>query len=411
MRVNFARFEQAQQSLGAVPLYPLAKWTTKDDEDATFRSVKLDLKTNPTDSNSPKFSSYFKVFENGSSEQWCRWREDLSTVYTGLNLTTGKEQLGMTRHLLGGQARDTFNEYFSTGNKSETNAHVAEALKVVAATIFPDSAVVNQKQYMRHELKKPNKLTARETATRLLQLNTWLAYYPADGEDPTAAVTKLDETEIREIYYRLLPMAWRRKMDENVNFDRTKDGLRGLIDYAERLETSEARFDGRSIDKSSSKNKSQSGSNKPDGNAKKGKSETGGAAHRGNGALPTWTRDCLVHGDGCGHPSHKCKILIDHAGKVKGQFKASYKENTKSFHKKSSTNAKPWQKDNKERTFTKREVQMLLKKTSERLREQEESDDEDLDKELNQISKLSLDGALDEDQTMVDALLEEFDVE
>ena len=407
MRISFQAFEKAQQSLGAVPLYPLAKWTTKDDDDTTFRAVKLDLKTNPSDRNSPKFSSYFKVFESGSPEQWCRWREDLATVYTGLNLNTGREQLGMTRHLLGGQARDTFNEYFSTG-VTETNAHVSEALKIVAATIFPDSAVVSQKQYMRHELKKPNKLTARETATRLLQLNAWLAYYPADGEDPTAQVTKLDEVEIREIYYRLLPMAWRRKMDENVNFDRTRDGLKGLIDYAERLETSEARFDGRTTDKSSSNNKSQVGSKKPEKDAKKGKSEAGSANNRGNGSFPTWTKDCLVHGDGCGHPSHKCKVLMDHAGKVKGQFKASYKDN-KTVHKKSAP-SKPWKKDNKERTYSKKEVQMLLKKTSERLRDKEESDDE-LDKELNQIGKLSIEESFDDDHAMVDSLLEEFDVE
>jgi hypothetical protein len=407
MRLSFSRFEQAQQALGSIPIYPLAKWNVKDDDDTSFRSVKLDLKTNPIDKNSAKFSSYFKVFESGSPEQWCRWREDLTTVFKGLNLATGANQIGMVQHLLAGQARDTFNEYFSSEGVLETAENVQFGLKKVASTIFPDSAVTNQKQYMRHELRKPNKLTARETATRLQQLNAWLSYFPADGEDSTAAVTKLDELEIREIYYRLLPIVWRRKMDENVNFDRTRDGLKGLVEYAERLETSEARFDGKTIEKTSSKDKSQEGSKKPDGVAKKGKSETGRANNDGNRSLPTWTRDCLVHGPGCGHPSHKCKILMDHAEKVKGQFKASYKDKT--VHKKSS-NTKPWKKDNKERTYTKKEVQMMLNRTSERIKEKEDSEME-LDRELNQIGEFSTDIDSFDKVEAVDSMLTEFHVE
>jgi hypothetical protein len=407
MRLSFSRFEQAQQALGSIPIYPLAKWNVKDDDDTSFRSVKLDLKTNPIDKNSAKFSSYFKVFESGSPEQWCRWREDLTTVFKGLNLATGANQIGMVQHLLAGQARDTFNEYFSSEGVLETAENVQFGLKKVASTIFPDSAVTNQKQYMRHELRKPNKLTARETATRLQQLNAWLSYFPADGEDSTAAVTKLDELEIREIYYRLLPIVWRRKMDENVNFDRTRDGLKGLVEYAERLETSEARFDGKTIEKTSSKDKSQEGSKKPDGVAKKGKSETGRANNDGNRSLPTWTRDCLVHGPGCGHPSHKCKILMDHAEKVKGQFKASYKDKT--VHKKSS-NTKPWKKDNKERTYTKKEVQMMLNRTSERIKEKEDSEME-LDRELNQIGEFSTDIDSFDEVEAVDSMLTEFHVE
>ena len=376
MRLNFERFEKSQQALASIPLYPIAKWNAKDEEESAFRSVKLDLKTNPSAASSAKFSSYFKVFEHGTPEQWCRWREDLETVFKGLALITGSAQAGMIRHLLGGQARDTFNEFFAGNANAESVVNVGKALKKVAGTIFTDSAVLNEKQYLRHELKKPNRLTARETSTRLQQLNTWLAYYPADGEDPAAEVTKLDEIELRDIYYRLLPSDWRRKMDENVNFDRNREGLRGLVDYAERLEVSEARFEGKTVEKSNPKQKSRDGSQDQDGKAKKGKSETGRANNGGNRSLPSWTRDCLVHGPGCGHPSHRCKILMDHAQKVKGQFKASFKDNK--VHKKSSQ-AKPWKKDNKERTYTKKEVQMLLKKSNERLqkKQDEESDMEE----------------------------------
>ena len=84
----------------------------------------------------------------------------------------------------------------------------------------------------------------------------WLKYYLVSGNDATNEITKLDEKEIREIFFCFLPMAWRCKMDENVQFDRTKQGLRGLMEYAERLETSEARFEGKTKENASSKEKS-----------------------------------------------------------------------------------------------------------------------------------------------------------
>jgi hypothetical protein len=226
------------------------------------------------------------------------------------------------------------------------------------------------------------------------------------GKDPTIKVTKLDKVEICEIYFCLLPMAWHCKMDENVQFDHTRDGL-----YAERLETSEAHFAGKTRENSSLKDKSQGGSHKPDGKATTGKSKTGGTAQRGNGALPTWTCNCLVHGEGCGHPSHKCNVLMDHAGKVKCQFKASYKDKNdpKSEYKKIQ-GSKLWQKPNKEQTFLKKEAEAILKCANEKHKESKDSDEEQ-DCKLNQIGDfLSMTEAMSE-MELVDSLLEEFNID
>ena len=97
MHLSVVCFETAQQGLASIPLFPIMKWNTKESNegDSTFRTVKLELKTNPTSNDSVKFSSYFKVFENGTAEQWCRWREDLATVFKGLNLVTGPNQIRM----------------------------------------------------------------------------------------------------------------------------------------------------------------------------------------------------------------------------------------------------------------------------------------------------------------------------
>ena len=150
MRLSVVHFEATQQGLASIPMYPILKWNAKEGEtdDLKFRTVKLELKTNPTAADSVKFSSYFKVFENGTAEQWCRWREDLATVFKGLNLTTGPNQIGMVWHILGGQALDTFNLYFRETGVTETPAHMLNGLKKVAATIFSDNTVANQTHYL-----------------------------------------------------------------------------------------------------------------------------------------------------------------------------------------------------------------------------------------------------------------------
>jgi hypothetical protein len=81
----------------------IAKWTAKDDDETAFCSVKLDLRTITTVSDSPKFSQYFIFFEHGTPDQWCCWNKDFATVCKGLNLTNGANQIGMVQHLLGGQ--------------------------------------------------------------------------------------------------------------------------------------------------------------------------------------------------------------------------------------------------------------------------------------------------------------------
>ena len=62
---------------------------------------------------------------------------------------------------------------------------------------------------------------------------------------------------------------------------------------------------------------------------------------------------------------------MDHAGKVKGQFKAQPRDSGKAFKKTSF--AKPWQnRDSNSKSYTKHEVQMLLKRNGELQKAKEE---------------------------------------
>ena len=48
--------------------------------------------------------------------------------------------------------------------------------------------------------------------TRLLQLNTYLAYIPPDCAGQT--VTPLPEDDVKEILYQTMPNTWKKKMVE-----------------------------------------------------------------------------------------------------------------------------------------------------------------------------------------------------
>lgn len=45
------------------------------------------------------------------------------------------------------------------------------------------------------------------------------------------------------MYYQLLPPMWRRKMEENIEFNCMTAGLQGIVEYAEHFKTLELRFD------------------------------------------------------------------------------------------------------------------------------------------------------------------------
>ena len=249
MKLSFENVVDSK--LAVIPLYPLAQWNDagakrkskgesgETESTHTFTEIKLELRSNPENADSVKVGAFFKVFEQGTPEQWCRWRDDLKRAWKGLNNTTGPNRASTVRHLLEGQALDDFEQFFMEEGVNETVENVNRALKKVAANIFPADAVMNMKTYLNFELKKPNKLTARETMTRLERLNKWLGeYFPSDGVDRTRDVERIEPEELKLIYYRLLPSIWRRKMDENGSFSHHEATLQEIVEYACLLYTS-----------------------------------------------------------------------------------------------------------------------------------------------------------------------------
>jgi hypothetical protein len=339
MKLNF---ENLEAKLGVIPLYPQAKWgqttnSTKEDG-LNFREIKLELRANPADAKSVKMGAYFKVFDSGTPEQWCRWRDDLVRAWNGLGNKTGETKALTARHLLEGQALDDFNGYLT--QHGETSEEIDNALRKVAVNFFPADAVVTMKQYLNYEAKKHTQMDARRTATRLQLLNSWFPYFPADGGSRLDPVAKIADNELSMLYFRLLPNNWRRKMQENGSFCQYTSDLTTIVEYAERLEVNEGLFNKQKKRKQdgdepsggnsqSSANKKGPGGHRAKGGNPTGKSEADSAKGNGNSQRFTKQVDCLVHGVGCGHGSHQCKVLKAHSDKVKAQWEARPKQTYK----------------------------------------------------------------------------------
>ena len=150
-------------------------------------------------------------------------------------------------------------------------------------------------------------------------------------------------------------------MEENPQFDRVKAGIDGIVEYAERLETMEQVYKGWSQNGEGKKTKSRGG--KPKSDQAKGKSGSESGEHTWYGGSQRKSKDCMIHGPNCGHSTDECKVLIDHAGKVKAQFQARHPSKKHPILRR-GTGYKPWKKeeDKTVKVYSAKEVQMLLQK-------------------------------------------------
>ena len=79
----------------------------------------------------------------------------------------------------------------------------------MTAHIFPTYEYCNQRQYMQRYLRKPPEMKVRTLTTRLLQLNTYLAYFPPEHVDQK--VNPLPEDNAKEILYHTIPNTSKKK--------------------------------------------------------------------------------------------------------------------------------------------------------------------------------------------------------
>ena len=106
------------------------------------------------------------------------------------------------------------------------------ALEVLNKRYIPLDGLAKQKAYMRYQLRLGN-LGIKAFVARLLELNNYLAYFPAGDRS-----SMLPDDELIEIIDRAKPIEWHLAM-LTANIDPSSMSLQEVVEYFERLEIME----------------------------------------------------------------------------------------------------------------------------------------------------------------------------
>ena len=193
---------------------------------------------------------------------------------------------------------------------TRTVANFNTVMATMTVHVFPTYAYRDQRRYMQTYLKKPHEMKVRSFTTRLIQLNTYLPYFPPDR--PGQLVTSLPDDDIKEILYHAMPNTWKKKMIEQ-GYNYLDGPIHAMAEFFEtRIENLE-----KSIPPSVP---SRNGKKSKKASKKKEESET-----------KTGHKFCQYHGM-CGHTTDECttlKALVKQAKQKKGSHFQKKKRFTK----------------------------------------------------------------------------------
>lgn len=268
----------------------------------------MKLRTNPTSTTSPIYELTVVYFGTGTPEEWLKFKKSLDKVIDGQNLTNGPAKFALARRVLIGDALATFEA--SAVDKNETNDTFGECMDALTAHIFPARALQLQKRFMRRYLRKPKETSIREHVARAVEINGYLPFFP----QPRAGVepTKLDEDELLDILEFGCPSAWQKQMLLQ-NFDPMEHSMVEFVQFCERVELTEEPLQEPTETKTKKKRRTENGNN--------GK------------------KNCMLHGNDCGHTTEECRTLKAQAKRMKSTYESQHPEKKKAYKQKQELHA------------------------------------------------------------------------
>ena len=216
-----------------IPLWPRATWVP-DKENSVgekTRSLKLTLSTEPGIVNGKTLTKSFKIFRNGTPEEWILWRMDLEEICVGMSIVSGSNRNRMVRQLLSDEPLKEFERKLATLT-SETNANCNIALDAVALQIFPNNAYAKEKKYLRQGMWKPKVLSIRNVYTRICELNQQLISYPHQSG-------LLPDDEMKSAFINICLPDWQQEFLKT-GINEYSSTWEDILTKAEALETAEA---------------------------------------------------------------------------------------------------------------------------------------------------------------------------
>ena len=199
----------------------------------------------PGNKNSKTIEKKVRLFGDydTSPEAWVKWRIELDDIIRDYPRKSGNNKTAMALALLKGSARDKFQQTIltlDTDNKElpeeerkDRNVLFDIALHEVGKSYFP-IMYTYQKQlvYMQHYLKLGSHMV-RNFATRLRELNNYLAYFLREKGKPEPC--KLSDDKLVFILNQAKPEEWQAVI-LGANIELCKFDFQGTVDYFEKLE-------------------------------------------------------------------------------------------------------------------------------------------------------------------------------
>jgi hypothetical protein len=119
------------------------------------------LRTTPADPTSPVYKLAVPFFDEGTPEEWIKFRHGLLAVLKGQNVTQGPASYAVAKTLLKGDALTVF-EQAEIARGNQTVPHYNKCLDDVAEYVFTEKVGQIQKRYMRRNLRFTKNLTVKE---------------------------------------------------------------------------------------------------------------------------------------------------------------------------------------------------------------------------------------------------------
>lgn len=374
MKVSSAAVK-ALDSKAEVPILSLVPDEDELDVDDHTKTCVHKLRSDPTDANSPKVSFTMGYADGTQSVRFhLNWYANVQRVFEGLNITSGPNKHKMARMLCRGTARTYYDECMEHALLEQrkaaattamealvllhgeaqadyiarrtaeynrvlplvlppTSGDVDRALRGVIRNVCPYKALALQKRFMRRKMRKPHDMKIRQYAGHLYRINTEeLPLLPPGG-----ATQSLPYDELLDIFLFGIPKNWVKEMDKQ-DFDPMRETSIGpLINFCERLESTEDTKPSATVKKSSNDK----------GSSARKKSKFGKKKDKSDG--DKW---CEYHESNT-HDTSECTVLR--------KMKAS----KKSDGDKKPAAKKTWsRKSDDAKTFTKKELNALVKKVT-----------------------------------------------